>query len=521
MDKKTSTDDALNNLDRQRVAEAKQNADAYNKQMLGDVTTRVLGGLAADPGAPIPDALLKEGTTYDPQFRAKAAEWQDALIKNAGTSDPEKMLNLHWSIANGGGMQAISNAMQNGDIRSRSDLDDALKLEQSVENNKDGAKAIFQSQQFKDLETAIEARAYNKNTPDAKLQASLGISDAALGLRFSLMRQVYDWSEAHPGASFGDQQLALGEIGKRVLDQIELRPLAQPIIHQEPGAPPNPYLPSAQAAPPPQGNGAPDPLKVRAWFQALPPDQQNDLLTEAAKAKQNGQDPKAVIEGHYQQATQSPFSPAAPAPASDSNLAQQFGAALHTGASLPQLQAAFLTALHSNQGSPLGRYASAVVQGDPRAARILDFVSAPESNGNYNAWYGHANAAEDLSRVSLNQILGWQEQRLKDGAPSTATGRYQFMLLTLRTLKEQLSLTGTEKFTPLLQDQLAMQLLKRRGYDQWRAGKMSDATFANNLADEWASLPNVRSGRSQYAGDGLNQSLVTPRQVLTTLGGER
>ena len=50
---------------------------------------------------------------------------------------------------------------------------------------------------------------------------------------------------------------------------------------------------------------------------------------------------------------------------------------------------------------------------------------------------------------------------------------------------------------------------------------MSDATFANNLADEWASLPNVRSGRSQYAGDGLNQSLVTPRQVLTTLGGER
>ena len=179
------------------------------------------------PGAPIPDALLKEGTTYDPQFRAKAAEWQDALIKNAGTSDPEKMLNLHWSIANGGGMQAISNAMQNGDIRSRSDLDGMpLKLEQSVENNKDGAKAIFQSQQFKDLETAIEARAYNKNTPDAKLQASLGISDAALGLRFSLMRQVYDWSEAHPGASFGDQQLALGEIGKRVLDQIELRPLS-------------------------------------------------------------------------------------------------------------------------------------------------------------------------------------------------------------------------------------------------------------------------------------------------------
>lgn len=576
-EKMKETNDTLDTLDRRRVSEAKDNQDALNKQHLGDVTTRVLSSIADSPGETIPESLIKEGTQYDPEFRVNAAKWQSTMLKNVGTSDPDKVLNLNWSIVNGGGMQAISTAMQNGDIKNKADLSSALKLYASTDKAKDGAQPIFQSQQFKDLDDAIKARTFNPKDPLAKLAPGLGISDAGLGLRYALMQQVYDWSGAHPGASFSDQQLALGKIGEGLLKGIQAQPLEQPTVTAPATAVPNPYLaPGApqQSAPPttspaipsstppalapasgspqappsvplsvpapsaptgaspqppastPQSPATPPPIdqgKLQGWYQALPVDQKNALMADAMAAQKAGQDPKAVIEARYQQAqATSPLASAAPATAS--NLAGDFGNALHawreTDPNSPQvinqLQSSFMSALH-NTGQASSSYTLAAIKNNPKVAHILDFISGPESNGNYNAFYQHGNSTYDLSSMTLKQVMDWQEKRTQDGAASSATGRYQFMHTTLGTLKTQLGLTGNEKFTPVFQDELAMQLLKDRGYDRWTAGKMDDATFANNLAYEWASLPNVHTGRSQYAGDGLNKSLVTPRDVLGTL----
>ena len=182
-------------------------------------------------------------------------------------------------------------------------------------------------------------------------------------------------------------------------------------------------------------------------------------------------------------------------------------------------QQAFARVLNSTT-KPVGTFAAPEVQADPRAARILDMVSGAELNpanaGNYNAVYGNAASTDDLSRRTLDQTIAWSRNR---GTSSSATGRFQFMAGTLESLKRDLKLSGSEPFSPALQDRMALALLNRRGYREWSAGKLSDDEFANRLAQEWASLPNLATGKSHYAGDGVNKALVSPSQVRTALTG--
>ncbi|MGV2346143.1 MAG UNVERIFIED_CONTAM: TIGR02594 family protein [Methylobacterium ajmalii] len=196
------------------------------------------------------------------------------------------------------------------------------------------------------------------------------------------------------------------------------------------------------------------------------------------------------------------------------------GTALPEPGSSPT-QSGFARALTSAEPTQ-GNYTLAVIKDNPKAARILDFVAGPESRGNYNAYFANAGSTEDLSKRTLDQTIEWSQSR---GTKSSATGRYQFMAATLKDLKSSMGLKGSEPFTPELQDRMAVALLERRGFSKWQAGKITDAQFANNLALEWASLPNVtaqngrQAGQSAYAGDGLNKSLVTPDQVLGALRG--
>lgn len=181
-------------------------------------------------------------------------------------------------------------------------------------------------------------------------------------------------------------------------------------------------------------------------------------------------------------------------------------------------QAAFTRAL-SSTARP-STFASPEVQADPRAARILDMVSGAElkgaNPGNYNAVYGNAAATKDLSKRTLDQTIAWSKDR---GTASSATGRYQFMAETLESLKKDLKLTGSEAFTPALQDRMALALLNRRGYREWSTGKLSTEDFAANLAKEWASLPNPATGQSYYQGDGRNKALISPARLRAALTG--
>jgi hypothetical protein len=91
------------------------------------------------------------------------------------------------------------------------------------------------------------------------------------------------------------------------------------------------------------------------------------------------------------------------------------------------------------------------------------------------------------------------------------------MRKTLQALVTQMGLSLDQKFTPELQDKMAIQLLKNRGLDRYLAGNMTDEDFALSLSKEWASMPNPKTGRSYYAGDGLNKSLVSVPQFLEAI----
>lgn len=152
---------------------------------------------------------------------------------------------------------------------------------------------------------------------------------------------------------------------------------------------------------------------------------------------------------------------------------------------------------------------------------LLDFIAKPESNGNYNAVWGGISSRhrppKPLTSMTIQQVLDWQDS-IDPFYGSEAAGRYQFMEDTLRGLYRSVGCGSSDIFDEGTQDRLAIGLLKRRGLDQYMAGRITADKFCNSLAMEWASLPvvtdvirrsgsrtwTVKAGSSYYSGDGLN-----------------
>ena len=103
----------------------------------------------------------------------------------------------------------------------------------------------------------------------------------------------------------------------------------------------------------------------------------------------------------------------------------------------------------------------------------------------------------------------------------SAIGRYQFLDDTLDGLVERMGLSGNERFTPALQDRMAMHLARDAGLQAWLSGALSDERFAENLSQVWAGLPRDESNESYYAGIQGNRATVDWNTVLASLRGIR
>ncbi|EIZ87152.1 putative transmembrane protein [Methylobacterium sp. GXF4] len=162
------------------------------------------------------------------------------------------------------------------------------------------------------------------------------------------------------------------------------------------------------------------------------------------------------------------------------------------------------------------------------AALLLNFIAGFEAPKGYDTVYANkmAQMPKPLTSMTLDAVIADGSRRTK-AFGSSACGRYQFMTATLQDLRKQMVLMGTDLFTPDFQDRLAMQLLLRRGYDKFMAGKMTITAFGLAIAQEWASFPVLTAckgatrqlvrGQSYYAGDGLNKALVKPEAVEAAL----
>jgi len=162
------------------------------------------------------------------------------------------------------------------------------------------------------------------------------------------------------------------------------------------------------------------------------------------------------------------------------------------------------------------------------AAMLLDFIGSKEAPRGYDTVYGNRmdRMPKPLTSMTMKEVLDQGKWRTKTFG-SSACGRYQFMDATLRDLATELNLKAKDVFTPDYQDRLGLYLLRRRGYERWISGRMTDHEFMIELAKEWASFPvpyrmkgahrTVERGQSYYAGDGLNKSLISAEAVEAAL----
>lgn len=148
---------------------------------------------------------------------------------------------------------------------------------------------------------------------------------------------------------------------------------------------------------------------------------------------------------------------------------------------------------------------------------IKDMIAKHESGGSYNKVYGGKEIP--LNKMTIGEVLAWQDMQAKKGAKSTAVGKYQIIQKTMKDLSRRNPTDfGVDTlFTPEVQEWAADTLMDRRGYKDFEAGTKSSEDMALELAKEWASLPDPSTGKSYYDKDGLNKAHHKVEDVFKVL----
>lgn len=153
---------------------------------------------------------------------------------------------------------------------------------------------------------------------------------------------------------------------------------------------------------------------------------------------------------------------------------------------------------------------------------LLDFIAKAEgTNDNYNAIFGNGSqSAIKFTDMTLGEVISHSKNHAKKTG-SSAIGRYQFMSYTLEDLAKKYNLNLNDKFSPELQDRLAISLLEDKWLSEFKAGRKSLASFQVGVAQVWASVAKDSSGLSYYHGDKMNNHASAAgkqvREVLQTL----
>jgi hypothetical protein len=144
---------------------------------------------------------------------------------------------------------------------------------------------------------------------------------------------------------------------------------------------------------------------------------------------------------------------------------------------------------------------------------LLDLISKTE--GGYDSLNPSLKRPQILG-MTIKELVAFQKQSIRQNGGTAAAGRYQF--LYPEGAAELAGISLDEKFTKENQDKMAVAYLeKKRKGREWLSGKISDEAYMQDLADEWASLPNAQ-GKFSYSGQG---SGTTPKMVRDALSKVR
>jgi muramidase (phage lysozyme) len=514
---KNATVNALESMARQQAAglTAAEKQDMERKK--DEAQTGIINGILANRDAPFDEKLLTQAEKNgDPLIRLHAKQWKDDLTK--GQSDQRDLNAFYDDVVSGRvpPKQALLDALSHGVFGTAEDMRAATSFVQSFQTSEDTITKTLDGRVVSSLLSTIKDRTA---AGEDLINPISGMTDDALAASADLRQLVTRWIINNPKATQPEIDEQSVKFGKQILDRLSSADIGGSAKYgRDPNLPfENPYAEPAKPGEPSDGETpsgqqkvSNDP-KVRAWEKAnnITPENRRKIEDQAAKAgmeydefileraikNQDAKDPAAAKKISYDP--------------NDTDLGEgdrSGGPGLSTEQASDYIDRAFAQATQAG------------LSDDERTNSLLDLIGQGESGGNYNAVYGNAQNTRDLGGYTLDEILGHQQYARRNGMESTAIGKYQFLYKTLKGLKAEMGLSGSEKFTPQLQDQLGRALLNRRGLQAYRSGRISKGTFALSLSKEWASLPNPRTGQSYYSGDGLNKSRVPRSAVYDALG---
>lgn len=149
---------------------------------------------------------------------------------------------------------------------------------------------------------------------------------------------------------------------------------------------------------------------------------------------------------------------------------------------------------------------------DTTAAKMMNFIAKAEGAG-FDTMYGGKKV--DLQGKTVGEVLKLQKV-WTEKTGSSAAGAMQVMRDTLIGLVNKGVLSVDDPYDKTAQYKAGLSLLKEKGYDAWKAGKLSDAKFADRIAGTWAALP-LANGRSRYHNDKMGNKAAVSRQAVMEL----
>ena len=122
---------------------------------------------------------------------------------------------------------------------------------------------------------------------------------------------------------------------------------------------------------------------------------------------------------------------------------------------------------------------------------LLDMIGSGESDnvGGYSAMFPSESYPEMLD-MSINELIEFQKEKLKDGRKSVAVGRYQMLYPEDYAAAAGLPLTA--KFTPKNQDKMVIAYLKKnRKLNEFLNGEITNEQFSEELSQEFGTFKSA------------------------------
>lgn len=161
--------------------------------------------------------------------------------------------------------------------------------------------------------------------------------------------------------------------------------------------------------------------------------------------------------------------------------------------------------------------------------QLLDFIASRE--GGYNSMnqgtsgnriVGSTHNAASILGKNLTDMTIGEVMAQQDAKRLFAAGKYQIIPVTMRFIVDKLKLASSTLFSADVQERMGLGLIEFKRPYAWKylQGKHSDRDGAMlDLAKEWASLPDPRTGNSFYGG--ANRAGHTVAQVAAAIDAAR